>query len=232
MDDKRGSAFSDESREGGVDLGIVARICEIDLLAESGSRRLHLLDARLRSRIGRVDERRQPAGAGPQLMQQPQPLCTELLGEVAHAGQIAARPIETGDQTKFDRVAAHAEHDRNRRCRGFGSQRRANAAAGQSDDIDSAADEIGDQCRQALVAGVAEAVFDRDVVALDVAGLRQTLAERHLALRVGIGRAGVQVADHRHRRLLRARGERPSDRTADERDELATSHSITSSARC
>src|SRR5436189_302219 len=82
-------------------------------------------------------------------------------------------------------------------------------AAGQSDDIDPAADEIGDQGRQALVAGVAETVFDRDVVAFDVAGLRQTLAKRHLALRVGIGRAGIQVADYRHRRLLRPSGERP-----------------------
>src|SRR2546423_10791837 len=96
-DDKRAKAFFDKSREGGVDLGIIARVCELDLLAESGSRRLHLLDARLRTRIGRVDERRQPAG--PQLMQKPQPLFAELLGEVAHAAQIAARPIETGDQT-------------------------------------------------------------------------------------------------------------------------------------
>src|SRR2546423_10931713 len=95
-DDKRAKAFFDKSREGGVDLGIIARVCELDLLAESGSRRLHLLDARLRTRIGRVDERRQSAGAGPQLMQKPQPLCAELLGEVAHAAQIAARPIETG----------------------------------------------------------------------------------------------------------------------------------------
>jgi hypothetical protein len=35
-----------------------------------------------------------------------------------------------------------------------------------------------------------------------------------------------------HRRLLRPRGERPRDRTAaDEHDELAPPHSITSSAR-
>jgi hypothetical protein len=48
--------------------------------------------------------------------------------------------------------------------------------------------------------------------------------------------AGVQESDHRHRRLLRARGKRPRDgRAADKRDELASSHclahSITLSAR-
>jgi hypothetical protein len=38
-------------------------------------------------------------------------------------------------------------------------------------------------------------------------------------------------ADHRHRRLLRARRKRPcDDRAAEKRDEVATFHSITSSA--
>src|SRR5262249_6045330 len=37
--------------------------------------------------------------------------------------------------------------------------------------------------------------------------------------------------DHRHRRLLRARRERPRGRAAEQRDEVAPFHSITSSAR-
>ena len=42
----------------------------------------------------------------------------------------------------------------------------------------------------------------------------------------------AEEADHRHRRLLRARRERPRCRRATEqRDELAPPHSITSSAR-
>ena len=45
--------------------------------------------------------------------------------------------------------------------------------------------------------------------------------------------AGVLLrnSDHRHRRLLRARRQRPSRRAAEQRDERAASHSITSSAR-
>src|SRR5262245_63890322 len=45
----------------------------------------------------------------------------------------------------------------------------------------------------------------------------------------------MEQSDHRHRRLLRARRERPCGRAAEERDELAPlhslNHSITSSAR-
>jgi hypothetical protein len=40
----------------------------------------------------------------------------------------------------------------------------------------------------------------------------------------------MKKSDHRHRRLLRARRERPRGRTAEKRDELAAPHSITSSA--
>src|SRR5206468_3517886 len=47
-----------------------------------------------------------------------------------------------------------------------------------------------------------------------------------------IGRPRAHEPDHRHRRLLRARRKRPRRScAADERDELAAFHSITSSAR-
>jgi hypothetical protein len=42
----------------------------------------------------------------------------------------------------------------------------------------------------------------------------------------------MQETDHRHRRLLRTRRERPCGRhAAEQRDELAPLHSITSSAK-
>src|SRR5690348_1044872 len=45
------------------------------------------------------------------------------------------------------------------------------------------------------------------------------------------GRPGSEVSDHWHRRLLRARRERPQGcRAAEQRDERAPRHSITSSA--
>src|SRR5262249_61197553 len=44
-------------------------------------------------------------------------------------------------------------------------------------------------------------------------------------------RPPAEPADHRHRRLLRARRERPRRRAAEQCDELAALHSMTSSAR-
>src|SRR5436309_9417235 len=75
-------------------------------------------------------------------------------------------------------------------------------------------------------------VFDRNVLALDEASFFQALAERGDEVR-GFGeRRAAEKPGHRHRRLLRARRERPRRRcAANECDELAALHSITSSAR-
>src|SRR5262245_1251017 len=74
-------------------------------------------------------------------------------------------------------------------------------------------------------------VFDHNVLALDEACFLQALAERHHEVR-GVGERGVpQETNNRHRRLLRARRERPRGYAAEERYERASPHSITPSAR-
>src|SRR5262249_46787115 len=79
---------------------------------------------------------------------------------------------------------------------------------------------------------VCPAVFNRDVLALEVAGLLQATMKSAQTVREFIGRCRVEKPDHRHRRLLRPRRERPHHcRAAEQRDERATLHSITSSAR-
>jgi hypothetical protein len=66
------------------------------------------------------------------------------------------------------------------------------------------------------------AIFDRDVLALDIANFAQAAAERSYELRESGRRRIGEVANHRHRRLLRARRERPRRRRgAGQRDELA-----------
>src|SRR6516164_4727595 len=76
------------------------------------------------------------------------------------------------------------------------------------------------------------AVFDRYILALDIASFGQAPTEGGSHRRVRPGRRTVEKPDHRHPRLLRARRERPRRRrAAEERDELAAFHSITSSAR-
>src|SRR5262245_12078800 len=94
------------------------------------------------------------------------------------------------------------------------------------------ADKIGSEPRQSIVLPVRPAIFNCDVPTLDIAGLVQTYAKSGSTACVRLQRSSAEKANHRHRRLLRARRHRPADRRAPgQRDELALVHSITSSAR-
>src|SRR5262249_22453097 len=89
------------------------------------------------------------------------------------------------------------------------------------------------QGRQTIILALRPAIFDRDVLTFDVTGFTQPLAECGQGSRIGRGRCAVEKTDQRDRCLLRPRQDRPADgrRAAEQRDELAASHSITSSAR-
>jgi len=71
--------------------------------------------------------------------------------------------------------------------------------------------QIGSQLRQSIIVTLCPAVFDRQVLALDVAGFFQALSERCHGVCDCARRYVTEEADHRHRRLLRARGERPGN---------------------
>jgi hypothetical protein len=66
------------------------------------------------------------------------------------------------------------------------------------------------QRRQSIILAFGKAVFDRNIAPLDVTGFGQALAQyRHYA-RAWRRKTCAKIADHRHRRLLRARRERPA----------------------
>src|SRR5215467_321907 len=92
--------------------------------------------------------------------------------------------------------------------------------------------QVGRHHGQSFVVILRPAECDLHVLALDVARLGQTLAECNHSLGF-VGRPTADESNHRHRRLLRPRRERPRGTcAAEQRDELATAaHSITSSAR-
>src|SRR5262249_16839654 len=74
------------------------------------------------------------------------------------------------------------------------------------------------------------------VAALRVVAFAQTFRKRIRQVVPGLGRLTIEEANHRNRRLLRPRRQRPCGRrTAEQRDEIAPlqllAHSITSSAR-
>src|SRR5262249_16451425 len=72
--------------------------------------------------------------------------------------------------------------------------------------------------------------FDRQIEALDIAGFGQNLTNQHQQVCILSGGPWNEITDHRLSRLLRRCRERPRRCAAEQRDELAPLHSITSSA--
>src|SRR5262249_11492866 len=104
-------------------------------------------------------------------------------------------------------------------------------AASNHDHRDPLSNQLSGQFRKPLVMVIRPAVVDRDVLILDESPLLEPFAKGSNAILVASGRRDTYPSDHRHRRLLRTRRNRPRRRAAEQRQERAPSHSITSSAR-
>src|SRR5262249_9115687 len=102
--------------------------------------------------------------------------------------------------------------------------------ASGGDNCHATADEVDHERGQAIVLAAEPVVLDDHVLALDIAGFAEAFRERGCMARGAIERPTADKADHGHRWLLRARGERIRRRAAEKRDELAPSHSMISSA--
>jgi len=88
---------------------------------------------------------------------------------------------------------------------------------------------VGIARRTASVFVLRPAKFHRHVLPLDAAGLPQALTKCRHEIDAGFRRAGVQIPDHRQRRLLRTCGERPRcSGTANKSDEFPPPHAIKS----
>src|SRR5262249_54243349 len=137
---------------------------------------------------------------------------------------LGTRPTLTG-------VGSNDEYDRRRRGCGFACLRRRNA--GPYDRGNLPAQKVGSQSWQSIFLIVRPAILDGDVFAFDESSIIQALTKGIDNIREASSRSASEKSDHRHRRLLRARRERPRGRAPEQRDELATlhlrGHSITSS---
>src|SRR5262249_40468310 len=104
---------------------------------------------------------------------------------------------------------------------------------GGENDVDLETDELGRDLGEALLAPLAPAIFDSNSVAFVPTKFAQSLHKRGDPFAARGTRALPQETDGRQlSRLLRARRERPRDSgAAEQRDELAAPHSITSSVR-
>src|SRR5262249_37967669 len=108
--------------------------------------------------------------------------------------------------------------------------RRAHASGG-SDHGDTIGNEFGGQCIEFVEMALCPPINDRHVTSFAEALFVQPGLESLEKVCERARRPTAEKADDWHRPLLRARRERPRGRAAEQRDELAAPHSITSSAR-
>src|SRR5262249_55076790 len=118
--------------------------------------------------------------------QQFQPLCHQLGTEKIDPREVSARSSEARDETEPNRVFGDCEDDGDRRSGRFGRQSR--SCAGCDDDGNLSANQFLREYWQPTELVLRPAVFDYDVLALDVAGLLQALAECAQTVRERIGR--------------------------------------------
>jgi hypothetical protein len=163
-----------------------------------------------------------------ELGQETEPLSSKVDAGVNHAGDVAARPAEAGDEPKFDWIAGKHENNRDRGCdtlrrdRGCGSARR-------NDHFSLAAKEIGNHGVHFRRLPIRPTPINLHILSLDIARRLQALSEpvrEGLAgLPLGLARIHAEEADQRRRRALRARRWRPSCRRPTEpRNEVPPTH--------
>ena len=207
-DVQRVGSLADKSCEGRIDLAAAAGLDDPDLQPHGTSSRFHVSQYRFGAQaISRIDKHGNASCSGHQLAQEFKPLCHQLVIENIETCQIAARPGKAGNKTKLDRVFGRDEDDGDcRRCRLSGEH----GTCERGDHGDLSANQFGRQQRQPIYLALGPAVVDRHVLALDIAGVFEALAECPQTVRVRVvKRCGVEEPDDRHHRLLRARRERP-----------------------
>src|SRR5262249_25992071 len=146
---------------------------------------------------------------------------------------VAAGWVRAGAGPTLARAALSPKDDRKGRSRRLGRHCRS-SAAGRHNHGHLTVNQFGRKHRQSIILAFRPAIFDLDVLAFGISCLFQSLAERTQADRVSgqVRRCAAEEPDHWHRGLPRTRRERPRRRAAEQRDECAALHSITSSARC
>jgi hypothetical protein len=160
------------------------------------------------SRTGGVHEDAEQGSIGYQLVEQLQLFGRQLGLYNGAAGKVPAGAVEAGDMTHCDRVSSAKKDDGNGRGCCLRRQRCVDAAG--QDHGYAAADEIGCERRQTIELVLRIPILHCHVLALDIAGFLQALEKWNGQFLVDlISGLGDEEPDHRQRRLLRLRPNRP-----------------------
>jgi hypothetical protein len=150
----------------------------------------------------------------------------ELRSRSGHACDVSAGPGKTADQAGFH---GRTCDDHNRGCASGSHRRLCRRRLDREDSVHLCAYEFFRLSRQRVQVSVGRTKFQLDVLPGNITCAAETLCEvAPIRLRIGKNRDG----DRRDARPLSVRRNRPRRRhAAEQRDELAALHSITSSAR-
>jgi hypothetical protein len=118
-------------------------------------------------------------------MQNLELLSRQIARQDHHAREVAAGAAEAGREAELHRVDTGVEDDRDGRGCRLGGKRR--GRAGRNNPGHPAVDQIGRQCRQSVILAVCKTIFDRHVLAFDVAGLLQALSDAGQPHDIGLG---------------------------------------------
>src|SRR5262249_20209732 len=225
------SSFPREAKTSSKSCSVLALSTGIWIPSARGRRRF--LHVNLGAWAGRVYEKRNHSRRGHCFFQKLRGLRYQFRVQKAHAGNVATRPIEAGNETQSNGVADRRKNDGNRRSRFLGRKGRRRAAC-RKEHRHSQVNEFSRQRRQSIIVTFRPAKRDRQILTFDKPRFAEASTEGfHNTCRFP-WRATADEPNHRHCLLLRPRRERPCRRAAEQRDELAPfhirGHSITSSA--
>ena len=169
------------------------RIENNDFNAEAWSRFLNLARLQFRGGAGRIDKYGNGFSSGHGLMQQAEALRLHIVGINCRTSDVGTWPVEAYDKSLLDGIAAHDHHGGNSRGCSLGGKGRWLATAGD-DQCHAPPDQIGRHRWQLIVVSVRPAIFDLDVLTLDVAGIGQCFAERREQF--GLPPSGERLESH------------------------------------
>src|SRR5262249_58861212 len=225
-----GAKFS-QRRESLIQVLLRAGVQHGDANSQGTRDRRRFLGVNLGSRTGWIDEKCNRGRRRHHFLQELRAFAYDFSVQKTHPGDVATRPVETGNETDADWFAHRREHDGNGRGRSFSSECRGRPAS-RKQRGHTQLNEFGTQNRQPVVVAFRPTKGNDEILPLDESRFSETSPEGCEDARGFSGRAAAEKSYHRHRRLLCARREwTRGRRAAEQRDEVAPLHSITSSAR-
>lgn len=177
---------------------------------------------------GVVDHGDMP-GRGRDLLDKLQPFAADRRFDVdvREPRDVAAWPRERGDKAAADRIGHLREHDRE--CARFPQQRRHGGRRYPKDDVGLQRDQFLCESSQSVRIVRRPAIVDADIAAVAPVELVKPLAKRReptLRQNILIGKSRQHGYPAHAASVLRARGERPSRRPAEERHKFPPLHAL------